>query len=736
MKKVININFQGRVIPIEESAYDMLKKYVESLRLFFATEDGKDEIINDIEGRIAELFGEILKKGNTCIVDADVQTIIASMGRPEDFEAEEGNLKSQLGAENDRKEKYHYTYNAAGSKKLFRDENQKVLGGVCAGIANYFSIDPLIVRILFVLFGGITFWVYFILWIAVPASSSQVIGSQRKRLFRDPDNKLIAGVCSGLAQYFSVQVWVLRLLFLVPFFSFVFNWGHWGWWDFPNFLSFSFSPGSLFVYIIFWLVLPVAKSAADKLEMKGEKVDLNNIKSTIQGDMEGFKDRAKVFGNEIKERAQEFGENLSKSTSRMAGEAGPVARSAGSGIGRIIVMIVKIFVYFFLGSILFSIVAALFGVGVVLTGLLPSYSYVLDEGFQKFLSWGTLIFFVWIPVIAIVTWIIRRLTGKKGNSGIVRLTFAGLWIVGWICFINLLVQLKNEYRYGNRPYEQTVQIPNPMVNKLEIKTAPFGKYYTSNWLRLEPFASFDEDTVYVRNIRVRIVKSANDSFNVVMVKLANASSKPEAERLANRINFNITQKDSTLLLDKGIAITRQEKFRNQQVIITVAVPVGKRIYINENVGWGNDVRVGFGHDDHDYWNWENNEETESYHWDHNVDYVMTAKGLERVYKEKGDENDDESNDNNEDNNDGKKNAIDEFRKSKEQLEKEKEQKLKEIEQLNRELQAPVDSTRYHYNQPPQALPPADKKNKAVTKTSGKASAPNGMNDTAVMKYAL
>ena len=89
MKKVININFQGRVIPIEETAYDILTQYVESLRRFFANEEGRDEIINDIEGRIAELFGETLKRGSTCITDGDVNTIIASMGRPEDFEAEE-----------------------------------------------------------------------------------------------------------------------------------------------------------------------------------------------------------------------------------------------------------------------------------------------------------------------------------------------------------------------------------------------------------------------------------------------------------------------------------------------------------------------------------------------------------------------------------------------------------------------------------------------------------------------
>jgi hypothetical protein len=113
MKKVININFQGRVIPIEESAYDMLKQYVESLRKFFANEEGRDEIINDIEGRIAELFGESLKKGSTCITDDDVNHIIESMGRPEDFEGEEGKVQSQLGGEN-----YNQSYTSGQSFTL------------------------------------------------------------------------------------------------------------------------------------------------------------------------------------------------------------------------------------------------------------------------------------------------------------------------------------------------------------------------------------------------------------------------------------------------------------------------------------------------------------------------------------------------------------------------------------------------------------------------------------------
>ncbi len=733
MKKVININFQGRVIPIEETAYDMLKQYVESLRLFFANEEGRDEIINDIEGRIAELFAETLKKGGTCITEADVTTIINSMGRPEDFEAEEASVKSQLsGDSNTSGYEKNYTYTNARPKKLYRDENHKLLGGVCSGIANYFAIDPIIVRILFVITFGVSFFAYLILWIAVPSSSSVVIGSQRKRLFRDPDSKIIAGVCSGLAQYFAVQVWVPRILFLIPFFSFVFRWGHWGWWDFPHFLSFSFSPGSLVIYIILWLVLPEAKSAADKLEMKGEKVDLNNIKETIQGDIVGFKDRAQAFGTELKERAQVVGENISSAGRRVGAEAATIGKRSGGGIAHVIGVLVKIFAYFIVGCILFAIVGTLFGVGVVLTGLLPAYSYVLDDGFQKLLAWGTLIFFIWVPVIAIVTGIIRRITGKRGSRGIIRLTFLSLWILGLICFVNLLVSVVSDFHYRNSPNEETVALPNPGVSKLEIKTSSMRKYYNNDWLEFKPFNSYQDDTVYLRNIRLRIIKSPTDSFQVILVKMANGDSKAQAARLASRINFSISQNDTVLSLDKGIAITRQDKFRNQQVIVTVAVPVGKRIYINDNVSWGNDARLPFGRDNNS-WDWENSMESESLKWRHNVEYIMTQKGLERVDKRHNEDDEGEGDNSNE--------AIEEFRKSREQIEKEKEQKIKELEEIDRELQKATDSTRYRYkpNTTDSAEQSKPEKRKAKPRTSDnitEANFPTGMNDLLMIKFSL
>ena len=725
------------MIPIEETAYDMLTRYVESLRLFFANEEGKDEIINDIEGRIAELFGESLKKGSTCITEEDVNTIINSMGRPEDFEADEEKVHTKLGEESaNRQSSYTQEPRPTESKRLYRDENHKVIAGVCSGVANYFGVDPVVIRILVLVTLGVTLVPYLILWVAVPSSASTVIGSQRRRLFRDPDNKIIAGVCSGLSQYFAVNIWIPRVLFLIPFFSLAFRFHHWGWWDFPQLLSLSFSPGSIFVYVILWLVLPEAKSAADKLEMKGEKVDLNNIKTTIQGDLEGFKDRAQQFGNEMKEKAQEFGETIGKKGRQVSTEAEPVIRRSRRGLGDIIALIAKIFAYCVLGFVLFVVVVSLFSLGVAFTSLLPAKDYVIRDGWQNFFAWGTLILFVWVPVVGIVTWIIRRLAKKRGNSTFIRSTFLALWIAGVFCAIGLVTSLVRDFRYKNNPVEQPIPLTNPAVNKLEVKVASLARYFDRNWLRLEPFAYVGDDTVFARNIRLRIVKATRDSFEVSMVKLTNGRTRQEAEQSASKINFNIRQNDTTLWLDKGIAITANEKFRNQQVIVTIAVPVGKRILIKDVNGWGswgNSMNVHLGPDADDYDEWESTMESQDYGWRHNVEYVMTAKGLERVDKSKDDD------DHNDNNNDNSNETIEQFRKSKEQMEREKEQKLRELQEIERELQKTdttrVDSNRYRYR----PTTPGSKETKAITKANGGTTAVAnvpGISDMLMIKFAL
>ncbi len=624
MKQVININFQGRVVPIEVSAYEILKNYIESLNRHFAMEEGKDEIINDIENRIGELFQERIKAGATCIVDEDVNAIITSMGRPEDFDDAQSTTADTQPNQNAQQNQSTYT-SVSGKRRLFRDENHKLVGGVCSGIANYFDIDIVIVRIIFLvlLFSfGIGFIPYIILWIAVPSSATTVIGSRRKKLYRDTDDKIIGGVCSGIANYLGINVWIPRVLFLLPLLS-IFTRNHWFGFegDFTN--VFNFSPGALIVYIILWLVLPEATTTAEKLEMKGEKVDMNSIKESVVEEMKGVQDRAQKFGKEFAAVAGEKGKAFGT-------EAGTVAKKGGRSLGDIIIFLVKAFAYFIIGIVGIALVTALFGFGIAAMGVFPMKNYLLTDGWQNVSAWGTLLFFILAPMIGVITWIIRKIAKIKTGSKMLRLSFISMWVLGWICVTLLVSSVGRDFKHSANINEQEIYLPNPSVKSLEISNLAPGSRFTHNrWFSTDPFEGVDEDTAYVRNISVQILKSANDSFKVTMIKLANGNTRRNADTLASLINFKVEQKDSLLIIDRGIAVNKTDKFRNQKVIITIYVPIGKQIKVNGNVGSRTNFRFDgpFGN------NWESTEfediqfENLENGWNDGVWYTMTKDGL-------------------------------------------------------------------------------------------------------------
>lgn len=678
MNKVININFQGRILPIEEIAYETLKQYIDSLRSYFANEEGRDEIINDIECRIAELCEDRLKKGTVCIAVGDIDLIITSIGRPADFEAQDGFEASssqsqqsthQTNDQNTSNQSYsNFESTDHRSRRLYRDEQNKVLGGVCSGIANYFGIEPLIVRILWFFLIGVNILGYLILWIAVPSTSIKEVGGVRKRLFRDIDNKVIGGVCAGLSKYFGIQVWIVRILFLIPFIRFVVNFRHmhlWQFWDvpdFPNLLDITFSPGAVFVYIVLWLVLPEAKTSADKLEMVGEKVDLNSIKNTIQNDMEGFSKRAQSWGSDLynrnkgKNHSNEANKSNNEGTATTNNEDAFRSTEKRKGllyyIGRIITLCIKGFVYFILAIVGISLLAALFGLGVAATALLPLKNFLIEDGAQTWSVIGAILLFVWVPIIAIVTAVIRKIAGFKKANIWVRSSFWALWILGWIMLFFFGNSLGNSFSRHNVPAEQSIALTNPKVDYLEITAAPKMKYYENHWFQIEPFQGFsDEDTVYVRNLRIRIVQSKTDSFEVKIVKLSNGKTVQNASELANKINFELTQKDSLLYLDKGIGINRKDKFRNQHIIMTIAVPIGKRIKIT-NKGWsqtninmnGRGIRMGtidrISSDENWYDEWNEPYDNESYSFERGIEYKMTKTGLEKI--KRADDSDDKT----------------------------------------------------------------------------------------------
>jgi phage shock protein PspC (stress-responsive transcriptional regulator) len=635
MKQVININFQGRVVPIETTAFEILKNYTDSLNRYFVNEEGKEEIINDIESRIGELFQERIKKGATCITDDDINAIINSIGRPEDFEpmddAQPGKTTgaaSSASANTGQQQESANTYNSAGHRRLYRDENNKVLGGVCAGLANYFNVDIVVVRIIFViLFFSFGFGLlpYLIMWMAVPSTATKQIGGARRKLFRDVDEKKIAGVCSGIGNYFGINPWIPRVLFLLPFLSFLSRWSHWGgFWNFGDVLRFTFSPTSLIIYIILWIVIPEALTTSEKLEMKGEKVDIDSIKNSVIEEM-------KVVGKKAEKFGQEASAVINEKAKVVSNDVKNFSRRSSGGIGNVIAMMAKIFAYFIIGCVCFALIGALIGIIGVAFKIYPLKDYLLAGNWENACAWGTLFLFITVPVVGIIIWLIRRLTKSNTNGKILRLTFISLWIVGWASIVCLAASLNNDFSHKSFLQDENVYLSNSKLNKMILTSSvPFEKPHTRyRWTRFDSFEDFiNEDTMYLQNVKIDFIKSPDSSFHVSMLKAARGYSTENANKLANQILYNVKQMDSLLVFDKGIAVNKTDKIRNQNVFITVYVPVGKQVRVNSNFDRklyynGHFLSIGFDDiDERDDYN-----DNDASRWQTDVDYVMKDDGL-------------------------------------------------------------------------------------------------------------
>ncbi|MCD8317665.1 MAG: PspC domain-containing protein [Paraprevotella sp.] len=172
MKKNITINMFGSLYAIDEDAYELLNQYQDHMRLYFSRKEGGEEITEDIERRIAELFGELKASGVEAITIEHVQDIIKRLGNPEEIDDSNDESTSESNSKNQEKEDTKKSVH----KKIFRNPDDKMLGGVTSGLACFFGIDPLWLRLLMILLAwsssGIMLLVYFILWIVIPEADS------------------------------------------------------------------------------------------------------------------------------------------------------------------------------------------------------------------------------------------------------------------------------------------------------------------------------------------------------------------------------------------------------------------------------------------------------------------------------------------------------------------------------------------------------------------------------------
>lgn len=170
MKKTVSVNIKGLNFMIEEDAYELLHNYMLRLEKSLSGQKGGKDIVEDIELRIAELCQQYLSDKKQVIEKDDIDTIIRTLGEPEDFLEEEE--KTEPGEKSETRDQ-----SSPQDKRLYRDIENAKIAGICAGLANYFNIDVIVVRVIFLLFlffGGFGFPLYIILWIIIPKAASTI----------------------------------------------------------------------------------------------------------------------------------------------------------------------------------------------------------------------------------------------------------------------------------------------------------------------------------------------------------------------------------------------------------------------------------------------------------------------------------------------------------------------------------------------------------------------------------
>ena len=221
----------------------------------------------------------------------------------------------------------------------------------------------------------------------------------------------------------------------------------------------------------------------------------------------------------------------------------------------------------------------LFVIGVTSFSLFPLKDFLVSGIWQNGFAWGTLIFFIVVPVIGILTWAIRRIGKIKRNSIALRTTFASLWIIGWVALTGLIVTLGKDFKSVNNSFEENVKMDTGNVNKLLVNFYKIRYNNHKEDINFVNLINADEDTIYIDNVGLKIKQSPNDSFQVTIKKMVNGSTRFAADTSAALMRYNIFQKDSFLFFDKSIGINKNEKFRNQNVVVTIYVPIGKQIQL-------------------------------------------------------------------------------------------------------------------------------------------------------------
>jgi phage shock protein PspC (stress-responsive transcriptional regulator) len=494
MNKTVTINISGIIFHIEEDAYDSLSKYLSTIKGYFSKTDGGNEIMSDIEARIAELLQAKVNASKQVILMSDVEQVMNIMGKPEEF-----------GGDQPKEENTDYqNSNTYGDEKL------------------------------------------------------------KRRLFRDPDEKAIGGVCSGLAAYFNIDiVWVRLAMFLLIFFGGL----------------------SLWVYFILWIVIPEAKTTADKLAMRGEEANVNSIFKSFQEEAEDLKNRGK---RQYQDASRTVRNNFSYARNSAAG----VLNAFFNVLGRLI----GLFLIFIGGALLIAYLSSVLGISVLNSNndLTHWRSVIFDSTTDYALGVFAFIIIIGIPVMMLIYAGVKLLFKVRYHNRWINLGLGILWVMGLIIGSYVTISTIKQFNESARLKETYVlhETGDTLVIKMNRGTALVKDMKFDNNDDIDTYLSknhggyfFGENNKHLSVIGyagLNVTESNSDSIEMTVTRTSRGNGKMFANENARAIDYNYSQNKNVLTFDEIFTVAEDVKFRAQQVDIKIKLPKGKVIYFDKS----------------------------------------------------------------------------------------------------------------------------------------------------------
>lgn len=485
MNKTVNINLGGMFFHIDEEAYQKLSRYFEAIKRSLTNSNGQDEIIKDIEMRIAELFAEKHSAGKQVISLRELDEVIAVMGQPEDY---------RLDNEENEGPKTSFTSQNKPIKKLYRDKDGGMIGGVLAGLGHYFGVD---------------------------------------------------------------KVWI-RIFFLI--------------------LLLVYGTGIL-AYIILWIVMPEAVTTSEKLEMTGEPVNISNIEKKVREEFDNVSEKIKNVNYD------EMGNQVKTGADRIASNFGKVFMS----IFKVFAKVLGVLLIFSALPVLIMLLIGVFTIGTSAFVEFPWNEFIQAGNFSDFPAWtfGLLIFFaIGIPFFYLMILGFKLLiTNMKSLGNVVNYTLFALWIISLGLLITIGMNQMMEYSTEGRSVNKQTLNMNPQ-DTLQIKFI-HNDYYAKNVNEQTDFQiaqdSSDQSVLYSNNVRITIEKTDENLPYLQIEKKAKGRNLGVAKEKAEKIQYGFKFENNQLILDNYIITDVKNKFRDQEVELTLYLPKGTLFKVDDSV---------------------------------------------------------------------------------------------------------------------------------------------------------